>query len=238
MIDQDESQSTPDKSVRIAGRRVNLRRAADRLPTKWLGSAIAVAFLVLTAAFGSFRAAPDTTITDIAVGETYTNAQVSVVVERLIVTDAVDGLMAPDGQKNVLLVMTVTDQWNRPLLSREHLVSLATVSTGPDAAEGELIGSDDVPSYSRTADGTSAEALQPDVPFHVAWTWTVDDATAQKITSGDDVVVTIFDQTLTTGTYASAVSSWGEPTPGARVVVQPETIQSVDLTDLAPEDGG
>lgn len=229
----------------VALPRVTLRRAADRLPTKWFGTIAATAFLIVTAAFGGLSTAPAPPLPEIAIGETYTNDQMSITVERMFVTDSVDdffdaSVITGPGDELVVVVATVTNRWDRPLSVGDDLDRAVSVSTGSasdaDSNEGDagvVLDSDTLPVFARTDDATAARTIQPGVPTPLAWIWHVDGSTAQQITNADEVAVTIFDQTVVTGTYLFWGDRWGDPIAAARVVVQPETPGSITLAELS-----
>lgn len=108
---------------------MSLRRAADRLPTKWFGTIGAALFVIVTAAFGGANKARPPTLPVIAAGETHTSDQVSITVEQLVVAEAVDVVFteAP-GDKVVILVVTASNRWDRPLTVSEAVIRNLSVS--------------------------------------------------------------------------------------------------------------
>lgn len=206
---------------------------------------------MLTAAFGGASKAPTPPLPLIAVGQPYTNDEVSIAVHRLVVTDSFDEYLAPGpDDKLVVLVLTVTNRWDRPLGIWRDLNGALSLSTGSvsdlagggppmgdgavDAEPGRavLLGALDAPTYTRTDDLTSARTLQPGLPVPLAWIWNVDAATALQIANGEEVTVTIYDQTLITGTYTYAGTGWGAPAAAAQVVLRPESWETVALASL------
>lgn len=148
--------STP---ASVGRRRFALRRAADRLPTKWLGTIGAAVFVVLTAAFGGADKAPPPALPLIAPGEANVSDQVSITVEQLVVAEAVDVVFTETaGDKVAVLVVTATNNWDRPLTASESVVRNLSVS---DQSVPNLATEDEAPVTGPAATTTPAGANDP-----------------------------------------------------------------------------
>lgn len=233
---------------------LQVRRAADRIPTVWAGAIGAGLVLGVTASFGGLNPVIPPPLGDVAVGETYTNDEISIAVHELIIADELtDVTLAPTvpaGGKIVLLLVTMTNHWNKPLDllgDSRYKQNLSVTITDPEqqpttdpAPRGTVILGDGMSSYSsRLLDDGSEDGLPPGVPWRmVLWT-TIDAETAAQLVPGADVTVTLNDLSLSTASffYDDKPEYWTDPVPARVVHLEPQrqsTVEFPALKNLVP----
>lgn len=99
----------------------------------------------MTAAFGGLGTAPAPSLPAVPVGEPYTNDQLSITVEQLLIAQSIDrGSTADPGQPVVVAVVTAVNRWDRPQLASQTVVRNLSLSEGS------------TPGPARDTDSTSA----------------------------------------------------------------------------------
>lgn len=191
-----------------------LRRATDRVPTKWFTAIGTGLFLAVTAAFGGLApvAAEDAPLHRLTAGETHSNAQVDIAVQRAVLIDELRGSGAsPDveaGERLLVLLVELTGARDEPVWTFGTDGVQRTIRLAGD--ERDAVG------VVREDDQTPNPWLQPDVPALVAFTWTVPgDAYAE----GDLLEVVLSVRTIETGQLLFTGEYWSAPAPAAVVSV-------------------
>lgn len=191
-----------------------LRKATDRVPTKWFAAIGTAGFLAVTAAFGSLAPVEveATPLAQLAGGETHTSAQLSTTVERAVLIDALPGSgVTPDreaGERLLVLLVTLENQWTRPLASSARESFAGAVRLAGDDRRAQAVVRED--------DQTSPLWLQPGVPALLAYTWTVG---PDDYHGGDDLTVVIDDPELIVGQMLYTGEDWGDYRPAAEVTI-------------------
>jgi len=180
-----------------------VRAATDRVPTAWFAAIGTGVFLLATAAFGGLATAAEPPLAHLKAGTAHVNDMRSLTVERAVLIDELpgSGTFPEKGQRVLAIVVDVENNWDEPL-------------TSPVVAETFSVPgrSADTSSAARMDDSTSAPVLQPGVPAQLVYTWAVD---AGDYAAGDQLVVTLNDLSLYTGSFVMQGSSWEDPTPSA-----------------------
>lgn len=196
------------------------------MPTAWFAGIATAVFLVATAAFGSFATAPRPTIRTVPVGHVHTSAQVSLTVERAVLLDEFPqaGITVKPGQRVLAVQVHAVNNWTRPL-----------ATTGGTGSVSQSLGIRALHPSNPTAaarfdDATVSPMLQPDVPADLVFTWPVP---AARFHDGDDIRVTLYDQSLHTGTFVTSGEYWNQPTAAA-VVEVPVTDRNARGQTAAP----
>ncbi|MFK4731536.1 hypothetical protein ROT00_17740 [Agromyces mediolanus] len=210
------------------GRRFRwLRAAGDRVPTKWFASIGAGAFLVATAAFGGMATAREPGPVPLAAGEPYRGAQFELTVERAVLLDELSaaGVIVEPGQRVLGIVLEAENRWTEPI---------ASAATGglATAVSIEALPGEPPASIARYDDATVRPWLQPGVPARLAVVWAVD---ADRFADGERIRVVVHEQTLTTGSFVTSGTSWGDPVAAATVEL---VIDDVDAGAEPDPDAG
>lgn len=203
------------------GRLTWLRKATDRVPTKWFAAIGTGAFLVVTAAFGGLAPveATEPSLDQLAAGETHTSAQLGVTALRAVLIDELSGSgVIPDrdaGERLLVVLVRLENRWTRPLSSggTESFADAVRVAGDGRDAEGVV----------REDDQTSPLWLQPGVPALLAYTWAVDPA---DYTGDDDITILLQDAQLVTGQLLYTGEDWGGYAPAAEVTLPLEDVGS------------
>lgn len=193
-----------------------LRAASDRVPTAWFAGIATALFLVATAAFGGLATAAPAELVRLEAGEEHVTAQRSLTVQRAVLIDELPGtgLTLEDGQRVLAVVVDVENAWDRPLPS--------TGDSGVEASFSvEGVESATSRSVARMDDVTIAPALQPGVPAELVYVWAVD---AGAFAAEDELVVTLNELSLYTGSVVMSGTNWTDPVPDARMTLVVEDV--------------
>lgn len=196
-----------------------LRAAGDRVPTKWFAGIGTAAFLVATAAFGGLNAVAAPALPVLAAGETHTNELYALAVEKGFLFDELPGSGAypADDEQIVALRVRFENVWTAPestgtLSSMPKMFALSV----PDATFASTV---------RIDDETLSPWLQPGVPAVLALVWTVPRG---ALTDGDEVIVTISDLSLHTGSFVASGRWWTDPQEAATVALPIEYLAGAE----------
>lgn len=200
-----------------------LRKATDRVPTKWFAAIGTGLFLAVTAAFGGLApvaAEEEPPLDRLVAGETHTGEQLAITVQRAVLIDELPGSGAfPDeenGERLLVLLVEMENLWTEPLpASTASLTSQVAKSVGLSGDDRLVVG------LVREDDQTFNPWLQPDVPALLAFTWTVgpDDYAGDQ-----DLEVVLSDARLQIGSFLYTGESWLTPVPAAVVTVPIEDV--------------
>jgi hypothetical protein len=193
-----------------------LAKTWDRVPTRWFTGILTGAFLVVTAAFGGLADAASAPVERLDPGETHTNDQFALTVERAVLIDELPeaGVTVEDGERVLALVISVENVWDRALPSEGSAGVAAAVRIGQlDDLEPASIA--------RLDDATTAPYLQPHVPAELVMAWPV---VAGALTEGDELDVTLRDLTLRTGQFVVAGDYWDTPEIAATLTLPVEDV--------------
>lgn len=181
-----EDQIVNDPS-RASKRRNRLGDLADRVPTRWVVSAVVLAGLGATAAFGGLEPAEPEPILQVQAGEDYRNEQLRLAVDRAVLIDALPEMwITPDpGQRVLTVILDVENLSAEPLLPVSSVLP-TVVPTG--------VSQDEPARVYRYDDTTPDPILQPGVPAIIAMIWIVPEG---DFSDGDDLAVNIVDQSYT-----------------------------------------
>lgn len=206
-----EQQARPARRTRV--RRTGwIRAAGDRVPTAWFAGIATVLFLAVTAAFGSLNTQPQPAPRAVAAGQVHTSDQASLTVERAVLLDAFPqaGITVEPGQRVLAVQVRAVNNWTRPLPTTGGTGSLSQ-SVGIRGLHGVH-----PEAAARFDDATVSPVLQPRVPAELVFTWAVP---ASRFHDGDAVRVTLYDQSLHTGTFVASGQYWTDPVASAIVTV-------------------
>lgn len=191
-----------------------LRKASDRVPTKWFAAIGTGVFLAATAAFGGLNpvAAEIEAPRALVAGDIHVNEQFAITVQRAVLIDDLReaGVAPAPGTRALVLIATVTNVWDEPQ-GTAGIDSLGRLI----AVDG--LGSAEPTGIARMDDQTFLPRLQPDVPVELAIAWRVD---AGAFTAGDEITVVLHDQTLYTGSTVLSGRYWADRDVGARVALE------------------
>ena len=188
------------------GWRTGVKKAADRVPTKWFITALSLIFLGASAAFGGLADAAEPPVTRLEPGETYEGAQLAITVDRAVLIDAFPEqfIVPEEGNRLLVIVAVVENVFDKPVTSTagfglsDNLRLVGVDGLEADAAPSEI---------SILSDSTSMPVLQPNVPVEVGFMWEVDD---DALSDGEAVTIDIIDKTyVSTGaiTYGERFES-------------------------------
>lgn len=191
-----------------------LRKATDRVPTKWFAAIGTGAFLVATAAFGGLDAVAvqEAPLAQLTAGQVHTSAQLEVSVERAALIDRLPGSgVVPDrdkGQRLLVVLVRMENRWDRPLASssKPGFAQSVRLKDDPRPADGVV----------REDDQTSPLWLQPGVPALLAFTWAVD---PDDYAGASEVTVVLEDGQLIVGQMLYVGEDWGDYAPAAEVTL-------------------
>ncbi|WP_203136554.1 hypothetical protein [Microbacterium sp. JZ31] len=170
-----------------------IRVAAGSLPATWVTVAATGAFLGATVAFGGLADAPAAEPEPLPVhapGDTHTNEQFDIRVDRAVLIDELpgSGTFPVAGERVLAVTATMTNITDEPLLSTQFAGETFVAEALPDERAGG--GGPVTPSVARLDDATTNPYLQPDVPVEVVVTWPVP---ADLLREGDSLRVTLSD---------------------------------------------
>lgn len=193
-----------------------VRAASDRVPTRWFAAIGTALFLGATAAFGGLATAAEPALVVLPPGETHRNDQLSIKIERAVLIDEFPdaGVSVEDGERVLALVVTVQDRWTQPLpASPSGSVAQSFSIDRLNAAAPDAVA--------RLDDATSNPTLQPGVPAQLVLTWAVE---ADAFRADEELVLTLNDLTLYTGSFVISGQSWTDPVPAATTTVVVEDV--------------
>ena len=200
-----------------------LRKAGDRVPTRWFAAIGTGLFLAATAAFGGLMDATADPIPQIDPDDTHTNGQLRLSAERAMLFDEFPetGVTVKPGERVVAVVVEVENVWTEALpTSRGFTVSDALrLDALPDTAPGGV---------ARYDDGTLTPWLQPGVPVTVVVAWAVP---ARRFEDADEIALRFYDETLQTGELITYGQSWEAPVLAATVRVPLRDSDATEATE-------
>ncbi|WP_083587262.1 hypothetical protein [Agrococcus sp. Marseille-P2731] len=194
-----------------------LSKAAEKVPMRWLTTAVAGVFLAATAAFGGLETAASTLPADLAAGETHIGPFASFTLERAVLIDTFDeaGATADPaaGERVLALVGTVEGTWDRSMgTDASTFVQAVRLEAMPDAS---------MTAAARLDDATLSPKVQPGVPAELVLTWIVPE---DLFADGDEVRVSLFDHQLYVGSSTLYGEYWSDQELAATVVLEVEDV--------------
>ncbi|WP_413317657.1 hypothetical protein AA0Z99_11980 [Agrococcus sp. 1P02AA] len=194
-----------------------MSKAAEKVPMRWLTTAVAGIFLAATAAFGGLETAASTLPEELAAGEAHVGPFASFTLERAVLIDTFDeaGATADPaaGERVLAVVGTVEGTWDR---------SIGTDSTTfAQAIRLEALPDASVTAAARLDDGTISPAVQPGVPAELVLTWIVPD---DLFADGDEVRVSLLDHQLYVGSSTLYGEYWSDQELAATVLLEAEDV--------------
>jgi hypothetical protein len=219
---------TPDAAPVPKRRFEWVRAASDRVPTKWFAGIATGLFLAVTAAFGGLATAVQPELTKLEPGEPHVTDQRSLTVQRAVLIDELpgSGTSPEDGERVLVLVTDVENVWTEPQRAT------ATNTNGMDATFAVAgLEDDSRRGTARLDDATGSPWLQPGVPATIVYAWPVE---ADRYAEGDELDITLYETTLTTGSFVLAGQWWDDPEADAVVTVK---IEDVGAGADADQDG-
>jgi hypothetical protein len=193
-----------------------LRKAGDRVPTKWFAAIGTVLFLAATAAFGGLATVRQPPPAELGPGDVHRNDQLELAVQRAVLVDELPeaGIVIEPGQRVLAVVVDVENRWTEPLETFEgRSVSDAVVLERDPGHQADEVA--------RFDDGTFGPTLQPGVPATLVLAWAVDGRVHR---GGDALRIVLNDETLYTASFVSSGQSWEDPVPAAVVTVEIEDV--------------
>lgn len=214
-----------------------IKVAAGKVPATWITVAATAVFLGATAGFGGLADAPGPEpepLPVLAAGETHTNQQFDITVERAVLIDELpgSGTYPKEGERVLAVVATLQNITDDPLLSSQFSEATFTIEELPAERPS---GDEATSSIARVDDSTLAPWLQPDVPVQVVVTWPVP---ADLLGAGDLVRLTLSDYERYDWARLGGSEddhSWVDPAPAAYVDLE---IEDVGAGADSEEDGG
>lgn len=207
-----------------ADRFARLRKASDRVPTKWFATIGTTLFLIVTAAFGGLNpvAAVEKPIPTIAAGETHESPQLDVTVQRAVLIDSLRGAGAfPDrdkGERLLVLLVEIENRWHAPATASMFAGVLQPTYHRNVVIDGIGTVADGIV---REDDQTLNPTLQPRVPALLAFSWVVG---ANDYHDGDPLTVVLKDAELLEGQMLFSGEYWSTPEPAAHASVTIEDV--------------
>ncbi|WP_434811010.1 hypothetical protein [Microbacterium sp. bgisy189] len=206
--------ATAAKAARTS-RFSRLRKASDRVPTKWFAAIGTGLFLAATAAFGGLGSAPEEVVAlaDVGAGEAHVSEYLSLQIDRAVLIDELRGSGATpaEGERLLVLLTRVENLWDRPVGTGIVSDIKNTIRLVDDErAAAAIVREDDL---------TTSPTLQPDVPVPLAFTWTVP---ADRYAEGDTLEVTLLDPVVETGVILFSGEYRGQPVPAAIATIELE----------------
>jgi hypothetical protein len=220
---------TPDAAPVPKRRFEWVRAASDRVPTKWFAGIATGLFLAVTAAFGGLATAVQPELTKLEPGEPHVTDQRSLTVQRAVLIDELPdaGVYPEDGERVLVLVTDVENEWTEPLGATGDY-GIATTFSLPGIPNDARLAS------ARLDDSTGSPWLQPGVTASLVFAWPVE---ADRFAEGDELEITLNDTTLTTGSFVLNGQWWDEPVADAVVRVEIEDVGAgADAEDDAEAD--
>lgn len=204
--------SAPDRGARL------LRKAANRLPFRWLTIAISGLALVATAGFGGLEAVPVAEPLELVAGEAFIGELAAITVERGVLIDdfGEGGATVDEGERVLVVVLTAENLWTQWIATASSVTPFwmsFAIDGMPDA---------EIASFALFADGTLGPVLQPGVPAQLTMSYVVP---AELLAAGDRVRIVLTDQSVTRGQDFVYGDYW---MPDA----EPSAFVTVELTDV------
>lgn len=194
----------------------SLRKATDRVPTKWFAGIGTALFLAVTAAFGGLAAVapPKVTLDELAAGQEHVGTQLAVTVQRAVLIDALpgSGSFPEDGERLLVLIADVENRWNEPLQTSGSDGVQRTILLDDGSAADAIVREDDA---------TLSPWLQPGVAAQLVLSWAVP---ADAYRDGEQLDITLQDSTRETGQLLFTGEYWSEPAPAAIVAATIEDV--------------
>ncbi len=212
-----------DKTV-LSGPFARLRKASDRVPTKWFATIGTTLFVVVTAAFGGLNAvaAVDEPVPTIATGVVHESAQLNITVQRAVLIDSLRGAGAfPDrdkGERLLVLLVEIENRWHAPASGSMFAGLLEPTYHRNVVIDGMGTVADGIV---REDDQTLNPTLQPRVPAVLAFSWVVP---ADAYRDGQTLTVLLKDAELLEGQMLFHGEYWSAPEPAARAQVTIEDV--------------
>jgi hypothetical protein len=192
-----------------------LTAASDRVPTRWFAGIGTALFLAATAAFGGLATADEPEVAALEPGDTHTNDQLSLTLERAVLLDEFPeaGVYVDEGERVLAILLTVENRWTEPLAASgdSSVTQSLSVEGVPDAPV----------SVARYDDATVAPWLQPGVPAQLVLVWAIEQ---DRLEDGQELEVTLNDMTLHTGSFVASGQWWTDPVAAATVTVEIEDV--------------
>lgn len=191
-----------------------LRKATDRVPTKWFAAIGTTLFLAVTAVFGGLSpvAAEEKPLAQLSDGQTHTSAQLNVTVERAALIDRLPGSGAiadrEKGERILVVLVRLENLWTRPLSSGSQPGFAQSVRLAADSRPADGIVRED--------DQTAPFWLQPNVPVLVAFSWVV---RGSDYADASEVTIVLEDGSLVVGQMLYVGEDWGDYAPAAEVTL-------------------
>jgi len=212
--------AAPDPAVDAAPRRRGvlvrgLVALTDRVPTGWLAGILTAVFLGVTAAFGGLAAVAAPPVPEIEVGDTHRSGQFALTVERAVLIDELSdaGVFTEDGERVLVVVLTVENVWDRAQPAGSFAGSTGVVG----AVRIAQLGDAPADAVARLDDATVAPYLQPGVPAELVLTWAVED---DAFADGDLLQLELRDSSLYEGQLITYGQQWEDPVLAARLTVE------------------
>lgn len=178
--------------ILASGQLARVERRAAIGPESWIAASAAAVFVAGTAAFGGL-ADRTPAAAEVPSGGSYSSDLVEVTVHDAYLVDSLpDHYVEPaDGDRLLVVRMTITDRWTMPLAAEGQVAGVTTALFGGRTAPLQPAGIETGRLVTAWYDGTTSGSpiFQPGVPTDVEVAWTVaDDAVA-----GDTVSITLAD---------------------------------------------
>lgn len=204
--------SAPDRGARL------LRKAANRLPFRWLTIAISGLALVATAGFGGLNGVPEPEPLELAAGEEFVGELAAITIERAVLIDdfGEGGASVDDGERVLVVVLTAENRWTQWIATGSSITPFAKSFAIDGMPEAEIA------SFALFADGTLGPVLQPGVPAQLTMSYVVP---ADLLAAGDRVRVALTDQSVSRGQDIVYGDYW-------TLDDEPSAYVSVELTDV------
>jgi hypothetical protein len=181
---------TPIPPLEPRSRRQRARALYDRLPTKWLVTAVSAALLGLSAVLGGLNQVAASPVAAIDADSPYESAQLTLTVEGASLIDGFpeQSVTPADGNRLLVVVATVVNTWPDP-------VRIAAAGGDADSLLPEGVEfADDFTAPSTIlvfGDGTQVSTVQPNVPVKLAYVWEV---AAGSLADGDELRIDVLDR--------------------------------------------
>lgn len=211
--------SQPDASA-TAGSGQLLRKAANKLPFRWLTIAISGVALVATAGFGGLNIVEQPGAVELAAGETFEGQLASITIERGVLIDdfGEGGAWVDEGssERVLVIVLTAEDVWSQWIATGSSLAPFWKTFSIDGMPELEIEG------FALFADGTLAPVLQPGIPSQLTMSYIVP---ADLLAEGDEVRIALTDQSVARGQDIVYGDYW-------TLDEEPSAFVTVEVTDV------
>ncbi|RFA13708.1 hypothetical protein B7R21_07695 [Subtercola boreus] len=193
---------------------------SNKVPTKWLVTAVVAVFLAGSAAFGGLNTVAADAQPEVAAGSAYDGAQLDIAVAKAVLIDGFpeQGIRPDEGKRFFVVDVTITNVWDEPVTTYDKIGAADNIR--PVGIAG--IAADTPPdNVVIVDDGTRSPRLQPNVPVRLAFMWQVDPGTAAGI---DSVRINLYDKVYVSGGFVTYGERWNDPFVAA--------FTTVPLTDV------